>query len=171
MENEIIYNTDNWKYGIEDLKAIIVEQGFISKLAFIKMKWMIGEKISNDEKLKKHKKEVAEEIGYPVSELSRCMNWYKKSKQMYKCSEWEEIEEQIEKNLSWHKIVNQLPNPEEPEEQDEKIRLEEMKNIQRMRKIFRMLKKDIEENAITQTVHLLQYLIIKYNIDETKDYD
>jgi len=36
--NEIC-KTDNWKYAIEDIKAIIVEQGFISRLAFIKMKW------------------------------------------------------------------------------------------------------------------------------------
>jgi hypothetical protein len=37
------------------------------------MKWMIGEKIATDEKLIKHKKEVAEEINYPVSEISRCV--------------------------------------------------------------------------------------------------
>ncbi len=168
---EIIYQTDNWIHGIEDIKAIIVEQGYLSRLAFIKMKWQIGERIYTDEKLKNHKKEIAEEINYSVNEINRCIRWYKKSCELYKTKDWDQIENNIEKNQSWRRIVHQLLPPIEPIEETEEKRLERMKIEKRMQKIYAILKQDIEKNHITLTQDLLQFLKTKYKIDENKNYD
>ncbi|MDD4156918.1 MAG: hypothetical protein PHY08_10135 [Candidatus Cloacimonetes bacterium] len=41
------------------------------------MKWLIGERICADENLIKHKKEISEELNIPVSEINRCIRFYK----------------------------------------------------------------------------------------------
>jgi len=38
---------------------------------------MIGERIESDEKISSHKKEIAEELGIPISEINRCTRFYR----------------------------------------------------------------------------------------------
>ncbi len=168
--NEIC-KTDNWKYAIEDIKAIIVEQGFISRLAFIKMKWLVGERICSDPLLLNHKKELAEELNVSTIEITRCINWYLWTKNKYNINSFEELEDKIDKNLSWHKIVNNLlPAPKDEQDLSEEKRLALMTETSRIRKIYKTLVRIQQENQFKSVEEFLDYLVVTYRIDVNKNY-
>lgn len=171
MKMEIIYETDNWKFAIEELRAIITEQGYITRLNFIKMKWMIGERIESDEKISSHKKEIAEELGIPISEINRCTRFYRWTGETLKVKDWEEVENILEKDSSWHKIVNNLiPGPKDEEDAKEEERLKKMREKERIRKVYKILEYLQKQNEFESVDSLLTYLIEEYDIDINKNY-
>ncbi len=168
---ELLYDKDYWVYAMEDLKAIIVEQGWNSRLAFIKMKWLIGERICADENLIKHKKEISEELNIPVSEINRCIRFYKWTQETLKTIDWDEVEDKLEKNISWHSLVNTiLPEPKEPEELDIEILLKKRRERERIKKAFLPILEIQKANQFKTAEELLNFLIQAFNIDINKKY-
>jgi len=125
-----VYNQEEWyKLLLDDLKAIITESVFTSRIELIKGKWLFGERLVTDENYKKtpgeHKesflKGIAVELNAHIKEIYRCVQFYEK----YPNKTFDTVCQSLPegKNISWHKLTNiYLPETSAKEQEiDENI--------------------------------------------------
>ena len=111
---------------LEELKAIIVEGIFNSRISLIEMKWRIGEHI---EAKKKEIKPIdliekaSQKLRMSKTDMYYCWQFYRK----YPEKDFPTVLEKLPegKNISWHKLVNfYLPAPQEKEHEHRYFKIE-----------------------------------------------
>ncbi|MHA1225106.1 MAG: hypothetical protein ACTSR2_01080 [Candidatus Hodarchaeales archaeon] len=116
--NEIVNYNEKYVFLLEDLRSIIVESVWISRIELIKGKWLIGQRIVNDpsyEKIQGQKnkrsfiQKIARDLGRSQSDIYACVRFYEK----YQFNDFSNVLEKLPegKNISWYKLVNKyLPD-------------------------------------------------------------
>ncbi len=110
---------------LEELKAIITEKLFNSRLELIQCKWELGKRVLEEEKnLSNYGDKVVEKIAEDIKMSSvglwKCIQFYKK----YPQETFEEVVSLLPegKNISWYQITTKVL----PEHKDEKVEKEKL---------------------------------------------
>ena len=110
LDTSVTRQSDEYQSLIDECQAILTEHIWISRVEVIVAHGKIGERLVDDPLYKRYErgnmeflKMVAEDIGISYSEISRCVQFYKKFKIVSADGEnWSKFKEG--KNLSWNKI-------------------------------------------------------------------
>ena len=116
---ESILREEEWYVALlEELKAIITESVFISRIELLRGKWLVGQRIVQDKNYEKIQgqqgqqsfiQNVARDLDRSNSDVYACVKFYEKYTEANFSNTLEKLPEG--KNISWHKMVNKyLPD-------------------------------------------------------------
>ena len=127
------YKLDWYPYFLEELKAIITETIYNSRVELIRGKWELGKAITEKMDLFKRAgykekvvENIAKDLGVSAVGLYKCIQFYKK----YPLQNFNQVLEKLPegKNISWYKICkNILPEPREEKKEKEECMHEVLK--------------------------------------------
>ena len=144
---------------LEELRAIIVEGVYNSRIDLIEMKWKIGEHIEarkeDIEPLKLIEK-ASQSLRVSRRDTYRCWQFYRK----YPEKDFPTVLETLPegKNISWHKVVNKLlPAPREKEHQHNYEQIKAWSCIECQQKIFSEPLPP-EKTSRSAIIEIIQYL-------------
>jgi len=132
METDSILKEEEWYIALlEELKAILTESVFISRIELLRGKWLVGERIVKDKNYEKIQgqqdsesfiQRVARDLGRSNSDVYACVKFFEKYPATNFSNALEELPE--DKNISWHKMVNKYLPDKTRREKREKIQEE-----------------------------------------------
>jgi len=134
MEKNIEKSIKDWyPHFIEELRAIIVETLFNSRIELIKGKWEIGklieENVGNFNRAEIYGEKINEKIAKSLKcsdrEIRSCRQFFRVFSEKYKTKDVETVFPHLPegKNISWRKIVHKyLPSSKEEQKRNEWLR-------------------------------------------------
>ena len=150
MENNLIKNTDEYNYVVEDCRAVLAQRLKNSRIEIILAYGEVGQRISESEFYQKNAKgnqpiveQLAKDIGIGYSEACRAIQFYEKFKITSEDSLTSETFEEGE-NISWYKIKDKYLT-------DGKERVSGVKQFYRLAEILSSFIEWFDDSKSTQS--------------------